>query len=522
MRREELIPSLRGGPPRDVLVIGGGATGLGCAVDAASRGYDTLLLEQGDFGHGTSSRSTKLIHGGVRYLRQGHIRLVKEALRERGLLLRNAPHAVRRQPFLIPLYARWEGPFYAMGLSLYDRLAGPWALGRTLRLSRRETMGLVPTLEPRGLRGGVLYEDAQFDDARLAILLARTLADLGGVPLNYVRVTGFLKASGRICGVRAEDRESREAFEILARVVVNAAGVQADAVSSLDDLDAVQRIAPSRGSHVVLPASFLNSPAALLVPRTDDGRVIFAIPWMGRVLVGTTDVAVESDFEEPRATETEIDLLLEHAGRYLTSKPRRDDVLSAFAGLRPLVRRGARRTSALSRDHVVNVSASGLVSVLGGKWTTYRRMGRDAVETAAASAKLAAAPSRTESLRLHGFSEGDGGRHGSGDWHGTGDRYGSDAALVDNLIASTDGAARPLHPLLPYREGDVLWAARYEMARTVEDVLARRTRALFLDAAASLACAPRVAEILASELRTDAAWAEGEVKRYADVARSHT
>ncbi len=408
--------------PWDLLVVGGGATGLGAAVDAAARGYRTLLAEAGDFAGGTSSRSTKLVHGGVRYLRQGDVGLVLEALRERGRLLANAPHLVRELAFVIPTHTAWEGPFYGLGLKLYDLLAGRLGLGPSHRLSRQETLAHLPTVEPEGLTGGVLYHDAQFDDARLALTLARTLADLGGVPLNYLRAVSLLKSDGLVAGAVLRDEESGRERAVRARAVVNATGVWADEVRRLDDPAAAPLLALSQGIHLVLERRFLPGRSAVLVPHTDDGRVLFAVPWHGRVVVGTTDTPLEATGyrgltppREPRALPEEIDFLLAHASRYLAPRPRRGDVLAVFAGLRPLVREGdsgGRGTADLSRDHAVAVSPSGLVTVTGGKWTTYRKMGEDAVDRAALVGGLAERPSRTADLRLHGAPERGGGAGG--------------------------------------------------------------------------------------------------------------
>lgn len=564
MNRERSLARLTGElaarRPWDVLVIGGGATGLGAAVDAAARGYRTALLEGHDFAKGTSSRSTKLAHGGVRYLRQGDLSLVIEALRERGRLLRNAPHLVRHLRFVVPSYEWWEGPFYGAGLKVYDLLAGRLGLGPSRPLSRAETLALLPTVEPAGLRGGVVYHDAQFDDARLAIALARTLDDLGGVPVNAVRVVGLLKAAGPhglVTGVTARDEESGEALEIPARVVINATGVFADEVRRLDEPGVEPLLAPSQGVHLVLDRRFLPGDSAVLVPHTDDGRVLFAVPWLGRVVVGTTDTPVAAAALEPRPLPQEIEFLLGHAGRYLTGHPEASDVLSCFAGLRPLIAGvagvaagesrgpggaggaagggvGRGGTAALRRDHLVQVSASGLVTVTGGKWTTYRRMGEDAVDAAAAVAGLPDRPSVTATLRLHGAEAGGGqggigggagpaghGGEGGGDGGGDGGDDRSMDPEVARLIAERPEWGEKLHPHLPYRAADVVRAARHEMARSVEDALARRTRALLLDARASVEAAPRAAALLAAELGRDDAWQRGQVAAYRELARGY-
>lgn len=569
MNRERSLARLAGElaarRPWDVLVIGGGATGLGAAVDAAARGYRTALLEGYDFAKGTSSRSTKLAHGGVRYLRQGDLSLVIEALRERGLLLRNAPHLVRHLRFVVPSYEWWEGPFYGAGLKVYDLLAGRLGLGPSRPLSRAETLALLPTVEPAGLRGGVVYHDAQFDDARLAVALARTLDDLGGVPVNAVRVVGLLKASGPhglIAGVTARDEESGETFAVPARVVINATGVFADAVRRLDEPGVEPLLAPSQGVHLVLDRSFLPGDSAILVPHTDDGRVLFAVPWLGRVVVGTTDTPVATAALEPRPLPQEIEFLLGHAGRYLTGHPRASDVLSCFAGLRPLIAEAGSGeaggggasggvgggTAALRRDHLVQVAPSGLVTITGGKWTTYRRMGEDAVDAAAAVAGLPDRPSVTATLRLHGASAtgagaapatlgaraagGAGGAGGGSDrggggggGDGRGGGGGGDDAPDDPELAGL-AAERPewgelLHPRLPYRAVDVVRAARHEMARSVEDALARRTRALLLDARASAEAAPRAAALLAAELGRDDDWQRRQIAAYRELARGY-
>jgi glycerol-3-phosphate dehydrogenase len=498
----------------DVVVVGGGASGLGAAVDAASRGYSTLLLEQGDFAKGTSSRSTKLIHGGVRYLRQGHIGLVREALHERSVLRRLAPHLVRDLGFVVPLYDWWEGPFYGLGFKLYDALAGDLGLAASRRLSRKATLERIPTVEPKGLRGGVIYHDAQFDDARLAVSLARTLEDIRGAPLNYMKVVRLRKAGGRVAGVFARDQDhpDRPLYEIRARVVINATGVFCDALRRLDRRGGAPLVRASQGVHLVLDRAFLPGDSAIMVPHTDDGRVLFAVPWHDRVLLGTTDTPVKRPTLEPRALRREVDFLLRHAARYLARKPDRSDVRSVFAGLRPLFRSRGGSTAGLSREHVVEVSPSGLVTLAGGKWTTYRRMGEDAVNRAAEVARLEPRPSQTLNLLIHGWTEDP-----SSGWA----VYGSDTEQVRALAASEPAGSALLHPRLPCTEAEVLWGARCEMARTVEDVLARRTRALLLDARASAEAAPRVAALLARELGRDTAWQTAQVRAYQALARRY-
>jgi glycerol-3-phosphate dehydrogenase len=501
MDRDAMVGRARDrGRTWDMLIIGGGATGLGCAIESASRGYQTLLLDGSDFAKGTSSRSTKLVHGGVRYLQQGNVALVLEALRERGRLRQNAPHLVHDLPFVVPNYDWWEAPFYGVGLRLYDVLAGKLGFGRSRNLSREETLERLPTIETRGLRGGVIYYDGQFDDARLAINMAQTAADLGGTLLNYVRVAGLTKSDGMVTGVRARDLLADEELELRAKVVVNATGAFTDAIRRMDDPDVKPMIQPSQGVHLVLDKSFLPGGNAIMVPHTDDGRVLFAIPWYDRVVVGTTDTPVEKARLEPRPLEEEIEFLLSHTARYLTKDPGREDILSAFAGIRPLVAsEGEGDTAAISRDHTLHISGSGLVTIAGGKWTTYRKMAEDTVDQAALVAGLDEKPSVTADLHIHGYHQ---------DAAGFGDleRYGADAPHLRDLFRKEPDLAKPLDARLPIQRGEVVWAVREEMALTVEDFLARRTRALVWDARAAKKMAPRVARIMAKELGRDNAW----------------
>ncbi|QXD16109.1 glycerol-3-phosphate dehydrogenase/oxidase [Rhodocaloribacter litoris] len=517
MNRDEMIKRIEeNDDPWDMIIIGGGATGLGCAIEAASRGYRALLLEQHDFAKGTSSRSTKLVHGGVRYLRQGNIALVLEALRERGRLLKNAPHLVRHLPFVVPNYDWWEGPFYGIGLRLYDLLAGREGFGKSRNLSREETLRRLPTIEPEGLRGGVIYYDGQFDDARLAVNMAQTAVDLGGTVLNYLRVTGLVKEHDMVTGVTAEDVETERTYALRARVVINATGVFTDDIRRMDDPEAPPMIQPSQGVHLVLDRAFLPGETAIMVPETDDGRVLFAIPWHDRVVIGTTDTPVEAPSLEPRPLPEELDFLLTHAVRYLTKDPTPADVLSVFAGLRPLVHTGndGTETAEISRDHTLHIARSGLVTITGGKWTTYRKMAEDTIDQAAVLAHLDERPCVTKTLHLHGW-------HVNTAAFGPLAEYGADAPGVQMVLKERAGWDTPLHPRLPYRRGEVVWAARHEMARTVEDVLARRTRALLLDARASIEAAPTVAALLAETLGRDEAWQARQIADYETLARGY-
>jgi len=505
--------------PWDVVVIGGGATGLGTAVDAASRGYRTLLVEQVDFAKATSSRSTKLAHGGVRYLQQGNIALVLEALKERGRMLRNAPHLVRRQSFVIPAYARWEVPFYGIGLKTYDALSGKSSFGKSRMMGPRTTQVMLPTVVPNKLAGGVEYFDGQFDDARYSLALAQTLESLGGVAINYARMIRLLKTNGIVSGVVVRDEETGTDFEVQSRVVINATGVFTDVVRAFDEPHAPPMLTVSQGSHFVLPKSFLPGTHALMVPKTADGRVLFAIPWHGAVVVGTTDEGVTGASLEPRAMEMETEFLSHHVELYFGRKPKDAEVLSMWSGLRPLVRKqGANSTAALSREHTVLVSPSKLVSVTGGKWTTYRRMGEDAVNIAAKAAGLLQTPSTTQELRLYGWSEA---AAAASDAEHELAVYGSEQGAIDALAAASPALAAILHPRLPYRLAEVAWAARNEMARSVEDVLARRTRALFLDARAAIEAAPAVAACLAAELGRDEAWQQSQIEGFRNTASGY-
>jgi len=453
-------------------------------------------------------------------LKQGNVSLVLEALRERGLLCRNAPHLVRDLAFVVPRYRWWEGPFYGIGFKLYDRLAGKLNIAPSRQLNRQETIARIPNVETENLIGGAMYHDAQFDDARLALALARTAADHDAVLVNYMSVTGLTKHNAMVNGVVAVDCESGRSFELRARVVINATGVFADEVRRMDDGSAERMIAPSQGVHLVLDRSFQPSDTAIMVPKTDDGRVLFVIPWYERVLVGTTDTPVEQPELEPRALKQEIEFILRNAARYLAHDPSEADVLSVFAGLRPLVRtNGARNaTKSVSREHTVLVSDSGLVTIIGGKWTTYRKMAQDTVDDAIPVGGLPERACVTETLRLHGWMRRDDARLPSSSHMRI---YGSEAPAIQAFVAAEAGRGELLHPRLPYTCGQVLWAAHHEMARTVEDVLARRTRSLLLDARASIDAAPRVAELLAGVLHRDHQWITSQVVDYTALARGY-
>ncbi len=520
MNRDTMLQAVRshGTTPWDIVIIGGGATGAGVAVDAATRGYNTLLLEREDFGKGTSSRSTKLVHGGVRYLEQGNISLVMEALKERGLLRQNAPHLVHDLPFVVPNYSWWEAPFYGIGMKIYDLLAVKYSFGKSRILSREETLERLPTIAQEGLRGGVVYHDGQFDDTRLLTHLLMTAADNGATVLNYAPVVALHHdADGFVNGVTLQDRETGEHLQVHAKCVVNATGIFTDQVRRMADPAAVEMVSPSQGIHLVLEQSFLRAQAAIMVPRTSDGRVLFAIPWHGHTVVGTTDTPIDAPSYEPKPLAEEIAFVLDTAGEYLSRKPTRDDILSIYVGIRPLVKAAgsdSSKTSALSRDHTVHIDGDGLLTIVGGKWTTYRHMAEDTVNHAATLGKLPDVPCRTAELHIHGWLE-------ESESLGDLEVYGTDAAAIQTLAAADPALAERLHPALPYIAAEIVWAARYEMSRTVDDALSRRTRALLLNARASIAIAPAVAALLAKELGHDEAWQAEQVTAFRTLAAQY-
>ncbi len=516
MQREQLITKLKKNPDKiwDIIVIGGGATGLGVAVDAASRGYSTVLLEQSDFAKGTSSRSTKLVHGGVRYLAQGDISLVLEALHERGLLRQNAPHLVKNQAFIIPSYDWWQGPFYNIGMKVYDMMAGKLGLGPSEKISKEKTLTAIPNLSEKQLNGGVMYYDGQFDDARLAVNLAQTAVENGGITLNYMKVTGLLKdEQALICGVHVTDVETHDRYTLKSRVVINATGVFVDDILQMNDPDAPKIVRPSQGVHIVLDKSFLQSKTAIMIPKTSDQRVLFAVPWHDKVVVGTTDTPLEQTALEPRALETEIEFILSTAAQYLQKIPRRKDVLSVFAGLRPLAAQqdGEQKTREISRNHKLIVSLSGLVTITGGKWTTYRKMAEDTVNKATLVGGLPEKDCVTRNMPIHGYVKNT-------DFDAPGYFYGADRAYIMDIMYKDRSLGERLHPDYEYTKAQVLWAVRNEMARTIEDFLARRVRALLLDARASMKMAPEVASLMARELGYDQAWVNAQIKGYLELA----
>ncbi|MDQ6812602.1 MAG: glycerol-3-phosphate dehydrogenase/oxidase [Bacteroidota bacterium] len=498
-----------------MIVIGGGATGLGVALDSASRGYSTLLLEQADFAKGTSSRSTKLVHGGVRYLAKGDIRLVYNALDERAIMLKNAAHLVKAQSFIIPCYSWFSTVKYIVGLKLYDWLSGRFSFGTSSLLSAKEVAEKLPNINANGLKSGVEYFDGQFDDSRLAVNLAQTCAEKGGVVLNYCRVKGLEKSEGKITGVVAVDQEKNKEYRLKAKVVVNATGIFVDDVLKMDEPGRKPLVRPSQGIHIVLKNSFLKSSHAILIPETPDGRVLFAVPWHQHVLVGTTDTPLKHNQLEPVALEQEIDFVLETVKEYFSVIPTRHDVLSVFAGLRPLAanNKNTNSTKEISRDHKLLINSSGLVTITGGKWTTYRKMAEETVNKAIDVGNLAKKQCETKKLKIHGSAS-----HLSHDHLAI---YGSDAAGIIQLSMENDSWNQRLVDHLPYSEAQVIWAVRYEMARTPEDVLGRRLRILFLDAKAAMQAAPRVTELIAEELQYNQEWVTNQLVTFNKLAQQY-
>ncbi len=509
MKRERALDQLQQqDEPWDFIIVGGGATGLGTAVDAASRGHRVLLMEQADFATGTSSRSTKLVHGGVRYLKQGNISLVLEALRERGLMVQNAPHLVHNMPFVIPNYKWWEGPFYGIGMKVYDSLAGKLGLSPSRVLSKEEVVEAIPTVETQHLTGGVVYHDGQFDDARLAVNFAQTATERGACVVNYMKCVGLIKEKGEVRGVLARDVEAGTEHEIRGRAVINATGVFVDDLRQKDDAEAKDIIAVSQGIHVVLPKEFLPGNAAIMIPKTEDGRVLFCVPWHDRVVVGTTDTPLNTHSLEPRALPEERDFIMVHAAKYLTKDPAPDDVLSIFAGLRPLVKSGdAAHTAVMSRDHTLLVSPSGLITVTGGKWTTYRKMAEDVMDQAEMVAGVDNRDCVTQHLQIHGWTQTRIPEKNLS-------LYGSDAAEIRQIGKENPDLNAPLHERLPYTQSEVIWHVRQEMARTVEDVLSRRTRALLLDATASVEAAETTSRLMAGEMGKGEDWIQEQIETY--------
>lgn len=500
--------------PWDLVVIGGGASGLGVALDALSRGLSVVLVEKADFAKGTSSRSTKLLHGGVRYLAQGNVSLVFEALKERGLIMKNAPHVSGKQTFIIPIYSFRDLLKYGVGLKAYDLMAGRLRIGKSRWISKKEVKEKIPAIKEKGLKGGVVYFDGQFDDARLAINIAQTCTGLGGCILNYMGVTDLIKdENGHVTGVKVRDKTKGDYYEIKAKAVVNATGVFADSILKMDDPGARKSIIPSQGAHLVLDLSFLGGKDALMIPETSDGRVLFGIPWHNKLLIGTTDTIRKTPKLEPNALSEEINFILETCATYLTKAPTRNDVLAVFAGLRPLAapkEKGA-ATKEISRSHKISIAESHLISIIGGKWTTFRKMGQDTVDVVEKLNLHKMSKSNSDNIKMHGFPNGQ-----SVEGHMA--IYGNDAGAIKELIDKDPALGERLHPDYPNTHAEVVWMVRNEMAMKVEDVLARRMRILFLDARAAIEMGPTVAGIMNNEFGYGPDWEKKENEEFKKMA----
>jgi glycerol-3-phosphate dehydrogenase len=498
----------------DIIVIGGGATGLGIALESVSRGYKTLLVEQSDFAKSTSGKSTKLVHGGVRYLAQGNIALVHEASIERHILCNNAPHLVKNQTFIIPVYSIWDALKYTVGLKLYDWMAGRLSLGSSVFISKSEVLRRLPQIRQENLSGGILYHDGQFDDARLAINLAQTIAENGGTVLNYVKVTGLIKnENGIVTGAMLRDIGTKKEYRVNSTAVVNATGVFVDEIMKMDDTQARNKIAVSRGIHLVVDRSFSSSDDAIMIPKTSDGRVLFLIPWHDKLVIGTTDTPANQPSLEPTASESEIEFILENTAAYLTKKPERKDILSVFAGLRPLAapKEGKQKTKEISRSHKIEVSAAKLFTIIGGKWTTYRRMGEDMVNCLEKQLPLQHTRSRTAEMPIHGYLKG---QNFSNPFY----FYGSDEIYIrEKLRDENEWISKKLN----LHKAQVLWSIENEMACTVDDMLSRRTRCLLLDAKESLRIAPAVAELMAEAMGKNEKWIEEQLSDYSSLTKNY-
>ena len=513
MNRKDSIIKLNKVLQWDVVIIGGGASGLGIALDASKRGYKTLLLEKYDFAKGTSSRSTKLIHGGVRYLQNGDITLVIESLKERGILKRNAPHLVQDLSFVIPTYDWWASPFYGIGMKIYDMMAGKLGLGKSEIISKEETEKLIPNISKKGLRGGVIYHDGQFDDSRMAITLALSADSKKTTLLNYCNVEGLIKKDGEIMGLNFIDLINSKKYQIKSKVVINATGVFAEEIIRMDQPKIEKMIQPSQGVHIVLERRFLKSKHAILIPQTSDGRVLFAVPWKNYVVVGTTDTHIKKASEEPKALNEEIDFILKNAAKYMSVKPKRDDIKSVFAGLRPLAATSNKQsTKEVSRSHKIDISPSGLISVLGGKWTTYRKIAEDALNTAISINKLKKKKCKTERTKLFGFKR-------NVNWSDPMHVYGSMKKKVESLGGVNDN--KSLSKKFYVSNNIIEWSIIHEMALTVEDILARRTRCVFLDSKESKRIAPVVAQKMADVLGEDDKWIDAELKKFNKLIKNY-
>lgn len=500
----------------DIIIIGGGATGLGTALDATTRGLKTLLVEQSDFAKGTSSRSTKLVHGGVRYLAQGDINLVKHALEERGLLQQNAAHLVNKEEFIIPCYSWFSIIKYLSGLTIYDWLSGKYSFGKSKYLSKKETLKLMPEIKSKGLKGAISYFDGKFDDARLAINIAQTAIKHGATLLNYTKVVALKKQDETVSGIETEDVLTGQKNTFKGKVIINATGVFVDDILKMNNPASKNMVRPSQGVHIVLDKSFLNTESALMIPKTSDGRILFAVPWHKHLLVGTTDTPINEHSLEPRALKEEVDFILSTASAYFNRKPTESDILSVFSGLRPLAaptNNDGNSTKEISRDHKLLISAKGLITITGGKWTTYRRMAEETVDLAINHAHLVAKDCITRNLKINGCTHFRDGSYL--------DIYGSDKAKIEELMRNEPDLSEKLHPNFPYNKAEVVWAIKNEMAETIEDVLSRRLRVLFIDAKAAMEMAPVVASILAKALHNGKDWEQQQVEIFNNLALNY-
>jgi len=498
----------------DIIIIGGGATGLGIALDASTRGLKTLLVEQADFAKGTSSRSTKLVHGGVRYLAQGNISLVKKALKERGILQRNANHLVEKEEFLIPCYSWFSVIKYLAGLTLYDWLSGKLSFGKSKFFSKTEALAKMPGIKANHLKGAISYFDGKFDDARLAINIAQTAIENGATLCSYTAVKNLIKDEKQaVIGIDAEDTITGITSKLYGSVIINATGIFVDDILRMNNPASKNLVRPSQGIHIVLKKDFLRSEAALMIPKTNDGRVLFAVPWYEHLLIGTTDTPLDDHNIEPRALPEEINFIISTAAEYFNKKPDYKDILSVFSGLRPLAAptdSSKSTTKEISRDHKLLVSAKGLLTITGGKWTTYRKMAEETVDLAISHGKLKAMPCITQNLKIHGCVIVKGNHYL--------DIYGSDRKKIEQLSLSEPGLSEQIHPGFPHIKAEVIWAARYELAETVEDILARRLRILFINAHAAKEMAPVVARLLAKEFEHDDSWMEIQIIHFNTLA----
>ncbi len=516
--RSDQIKELQKNSKWDIVIVGGGASGLGIAVDAANRGFKTALFEQVDFAKGTSSKSTKLVHGGVRYLQQGDIKMVKEALRERGLLEQNARHLFKRQEFVIPNYSWWGGYYYTVGLKIYDALAQKFSLGKSRLIQKKNVLSKLPTLKREKLYSGVSYFDGQFDDARLAVNLAQTALNQGALVMNHMRVVELTtNTDGHANGLIVKDTETNTTYNVKAKVVVNAAGIFTDKVLKLKDANHKKTVVPSQGIHLVLDASYLDSKSAIMIPKTSDGRVLFVIPWNGKVLAGTTDTLIKKPKLDPIALDSEVDFILDTISSYMTKVPKREDVLSVFCGLRPLAKpkKDETNTKEVSRSHKI-IDEDGVVTIVGGKWTTYRKMAQDVVDTIVVNYNFEQQQSGTKALAIAGNIKA-----GAAILENHLYIYGSQLNEFQEFIKQDTSLAELLHKDYPFSIGQVVWSIKHEMARTVEDVLARRVRLLFLDARAAVEIAPKVAKIIAQELDKDAAWVGAQIASFNTLAEQY-